>query len=530
MHIPPTGFNSIYHSALRGLAAVILSMLISGNCVLSQDLMEAVRQGDSVKVKEFIKNNQDLVLMRDSSGYTPLHWASIKGNYNIARLLIRNKADINARDKNNCTALFYAASRDYEDIVNLLLEKNADINAGGSIEERVSKADVKFKSQGLQVANIIVIKNGAENAIVGRRENGDYFKATVQGWNMLSTTDLNDIYLRDARTDLNDKIEHPLIWYINMESLNGKDYISNYQSLLKNSAAALFGDAYKCRIITLSYPLIPNKEFVAENDQYDPMKMAKANLRYQQISKLSPADRSDGYMRIANGLSPLGEAEKEESADKKELIAAVKKGNLEKIKALFKGMPNLVYSRDYNGNTPLHWAAIFGQREIAEFLLVNKADINAVENLDGNTPLHYAVYYNRLEVVKYLLENKADVNFVNSAGWTALHVVAFGTDTMLTKKEEMIKLQPLITRLLFSFHANPFLETKNKVSALGLALLKGNFAAAHSIAIGQNYEILSLVSDRLVTDKDLQELYHCGESPGLGMSLSETGHIYCNDL
>ena len=102
-----------------------------------------------------------------------------------------------------------------------------------------------------------------------------------------------------------------------------------------------------------------------------------------------------------------------------EIHNAVKKGDLEKINALLKENPDLASSKDYGGETPLHWAAIKGNKEVAELLLKYKADVNA-KNTAGETPLHIAARHGHLEIAELLLANNADVNAENHNGFTPL--------------------------------------------------------------------------------------------------------------
>jgi ankyrin repeat protein len=69
-----------------------------------------------------------------------------------------------------------------------------------------------------------------------------------------------------------------------------------------------------------------------------------------------------------------------------EIQDAIAKGDMEKVKKLIKDNPDLVFSKDENGWTPLHLAA-HGRKEMAELFLANKAEINAKDN-NGSTPLH----------------------------------------------------------------------------------------------------------------------------------------------
>jgi ankyrin repeat protein len=101
---------------------------------------------------------------------------------------------------------------------------------------------------------------------------------------------------------------------------------------------------------------------------------------------------------------------------------AVRRGELESVRALLKDHPDLVSSRDNTGATPVHVAAIMGHKDVAEFLLANEADVNARTN-DGWTALHIAAVKGHKNIVELLLANKADVN-ANPKGYTPLHAAA----------------------------------------------------------------------------------------------------------
>jgi len=71
--------------------------------------------------------------------------------------------------------------------------------------------------------------------------------------------------------------------------------------------------------------------------------------------------------------------------------------------------------KDEYNQTPLHWAARYGHLSVVEYLLNQKADINA--QASGNrsgTPLHYAASNGHLSVVEYLVNQKADINAKNN--------------------------------------------------------------------------------------------------------------------
>ena len=81
-------------------------------------------------------------------------------------------------------------------------------------------------------------------------------------------------------------------------------------------------------------------------------------------------------------------------------------------------------TRDGDGFTALHAAAMSCQRKTISLLLRRGADLNARDK-EGNTPLHYAVacdYPQR--VLPPLLKHGADPNAVNARGEAPLHIAA----------------------------------------------------------------------------------------------------------
>ena len=62
------------------------------------EFFKAVRAGDLTRVQALLALTPSLVNARDDQGATALHHAAFNGNQELARLLVRQGADVNARD------------------------------------------------------------------------------------------------------------------------------------------------------------------------------------------------------------------------------------------------------------------------------------------------------------------------------------------------------------------------------------------------------------------------------------------------
>lgn len=77
-----------------------------------------------------LENNKDTIKYINKIRMSANKMQYDKNNFNIAKLLIENSADINTQDKNGKTPLILCCSCEYYniEIIKLLLDNNADVN------------------------------------------------------------------------------------------------------------------------------------------------------------------------------------------------------------------------------------------------------------------------------------------------------------------------------------------------------------------------------------------------------------------
>ena len=108
------------------------------------------------------------------------------------------------------------------------------------------------------------------------------------------------------------------------------------------------------------------------------------------------------------------------------LFEAAAVGEVERVQQLLEADPTLINTYSHDGWTPLHLAAFFGHREVAQLLLQRGADVAArSRNATGNLPLHAALAGRRFDIAQLLVMHDSNVNIQDQYQWTALHHAAY---------------------------------------------------------------------------------------------------------
>lgn len=374
----------------------------------------------------------------DNRGNTPLHWASMKDRADTVSLLIENGADIEAKDIDNWTALHYAAAFASLQTVEALVDNGADKNSltkDGNIPVNYAK-DETIKTYlsggkiGREDTEEVVEEETKETAADETAENTETSETIIEDElnNELDTTQ-NGSIVDPTVVDLDPKQLELLI------AVKNNDIIA-VNALLKENV---------------------NPNFVDE-EGYSPLHRAVLNnnldvvnvlLSYKDIDteiKLPyEASVDDWYLGGATPLlvaSYTGNADivnalieagsdiraKDDIDGATTIHIASANGNNEVINILLNKDNTLINEADSMKDTPLHWASIKNQTDTISLLLANGADTK-LANSDGNTVLHYAAMYGDVNTVNVLLEADSSLASVeNNEGITPIYYAIVVSD------------------------------------------------------------------------------------------------------
>lgn len=289
-----------------------------------------------------------------------IHQLILEGKTEEVKGLFLSKADINEIDEDGNTPLHIAARVNNDDLVYLFIHKDANVN---------------LKNKAGDTPLHVGIKNNSKEAVEG-----------------ITNQKPLTIFDRDAENKSG----------LDLGLAKGPEY---YDAILAN--VGLIKDPSNERTIV---------HYIVEAENEDAL-----DYCIRKGFKISDIALDN------NGDSPLSLAYSRNSRKGIDIAAKLILANAKVLRKEYSYFEDSVKTRKpslrFNeGQTPLHFAAIYGHKPVVSYLLENKASVNDKDIL-GSTPLHEAVRYGHPEIVSMLLENKADPNAQDSLGKTPLLLV-----------------------------------------------------------------------------------------------------------
>ncbi len=95
---------------------------------VNKSILHAIAKGDAADVRNHLLLGAD-VNEKNKQGWTPLHFAAVRGQTECARVLIENGAEMNPRTGTEKTPLHFAAERNFLELAKLLVANGANLGA-----------------------------------------------------------------------------------------------------------------------------------------------------------------------------------------------------------------------------------------------------------------------------------------------------------------------------------------------------------------------------------------------------------------
>ena len=335
------------------LTLTIASLLAT--TTFADPIHDAAKTGDLAGVQAELDKGVDAnEVDRSFFNLTPLHWAISKG---VAELLISEGADVNAITLEGSTPLHFAAWNGYKEIAEILIDNGADLNvinnklAGTPF---ITALDWAIQQGRTEIADLLR-KHGGKTS----EELFALFEAARTG------------NIEAAKQAIADGID-----------VNAEDY----RGLTPLHEAAAFGHNEVAELLIAKGAEV-NAIIVSGGSNKNKTPLDFAVMKKQ--------NETADLLRKHGGKT---------SEELNALIDAAKNGDIEAVKQHLAAGAG-VNAKTGDGTTPLHNAAIYGHNEVAELLIVNGAEVNAIivsGRNQGKTPLDLAIWRKKTETADLL--------------------------------------------------------------------------------------------------------------------------------
>ncbi len=398
----------------------------------TKSLYQAAADGDVEQAKSLFSKGTD-VNKGDRRGNTPLHYAAMSGDKQTIELLLSKGADINAKNRDGRTPLFEAMKSSAvgrKEVVELLVSKSAKLPAFhlaayvGDMEKLK-----KFLEEGVNINTIADCNLTALHAAANSGEK-DVVEFLVNKGANIDARDLSNLtpLYYAAIHNYEDIVDLLLARGADINA-KGRDSYA-YYTLLNFAIWDHNRDAIELLIskgadinAKNAYDYTPLFFAMWENDR------ATLELLISKGANVNAEDkdgRTPYYWAVMQGRKDMVEFLPTKGATPVSSIhLAARAGDLAKVRTLIEDGAD-VNAKDKASQTPLFWAVLADNNDVAKFLIAKGADVNAKDAL-GRTPLNFLVYSRgKRDMVELLISKGADVNAKDShTGVTPLHSASF---------------------------------------------------------------------------------------------------------
>lgn len=159
------------------VAVVIGSVLFAGAPASADDIILAAKSGRPEAVQSFLEEDPTQVNATGAMGYTPLHWAAVRGHWSVFELLLEAGAPVNAVGSDGGTPLHWACHHDRPEMIEQLLDREAD----PGIHNRWGRTPlhVAARRNCVAVATLLLERGADPNAV------------TAEGWTPLHVASMS---------------------------------------------------------------------------------------------------------------------------------------------------------------------------------------------------------------------------------------------------------------------------------------------------------------------------------------------------
>nr|XP_022289772.1 transient receptor potential cation channel subfamily A member 1 homolog isoform X3 [Crassostrea virginica] len=420
------GLTPLHYAAMRGNELATKELLqFNGINIEAEDKqgMTALHMAathNSVEITRMLIEAGAQLRCKDNEDLTPLHCAASEGNIEIVQLLFQAGAKqdgwvtisnmVTDRDCDQNTCLHLAVENGHYDVVKLCLDKRSDVNTPSS--NYMHPLHLAAKAGDIRCVKLLVQHHARIDALNDEMATPLHIAAAFNHKDVVEF-----LIERKAPLEKRDRDNYtPLLMAAYSGHAESLDTLlkkgADYEAVDKNDKTAVYLAAEEDKLealkTMLAYPDV--RRLVDVGDRYDnhPLHIAA----------------QEGYLSIVKCLIENGaDLDCKNEEEQTPLHLAAKHGRTNVVREMVIRDHSAVNDEDEDSNTALHLATLHGHTKVALILIKNGADV-AARNSVLWTPLDCAAAKGWLKTVKCLLDADAPVDPMDKTKTTPLHLAS----------------------------------------------------------------------------------------------------------
>lgn len=349
-----------------------------------------------------LKNNAE-VDAKDEDGCTPLHLACYNGRSKTVTALLNGKANIEAKDSSDKTSVYIACDENHESVLKHLLEKKAVVNH--KTNSGMTPLRVSCRNENISIVKMLLERKAQVNS----------HKSCILALHDACKTGNASItsILIEAKASINHKTKEG-ITPLHEACMKGHDNVvkvllnntPKVNTQDKHGLTALYYSSFKGFPSTVDL-LLANMAHIniPDEDQVTPLMIACWENHTDVVDVLLRSKADVNHFDKDNCSA---------------LIFACINGNIDVVKLLLKYSAEINLADKYM-TSPLHTACVHNKTIIVLELLKNKANINAADQF-GQTPLFKSSCNGFIEIVEILLSYGASADVCDTSGVSPMDI------------------------------------------------------------------------------------------------------------
>ncbi len=384
----------------------------------NNNFQKALKYKDTSKLEKLIRQGMDISSVN-------LNDALTSGlNNSFIKLFIEEGANVNEKNKDNFTPLIFASEKGDIEIIKALIKNGADVNAKGGLFDGASPLKSSLSKKNIEVARLLV-KNGAileGNNSLGwvalkeaiSNDDKEVAELLLRCQAHLGELDMSYESLFEAVRNNNFDLLQRLIEKYKLNGVN-TSHSRHSQTLL---LIAIYQKSYKIVKLLIDNGIDINQTF---SDGVNGLMLA---ANYMLDEENSSDNNKITKLLIEKGINVNMETDKGFTA----LMVACKDKNSTYIIKLLLDNEAEIDHQNKDGLTALMCSVKERNYEITKLLIKKGAEINLPNN-KGVTPLMLAGWQNDIDTVRLLGKANANVKTMDIDGLVAFDYISYNLST-----------------------------------------------------------------------------------------------------